>query len=105
MKQMLAVTKTDSDKVNLLNQLSRANEFSAADSGIAYGQKALALAEKIDFKAGIVLAEINLSGCYNALANFRLGLYYALKALSLAQELNDHHSIIRGNAKLGECYY
>jgi two-component system NtrC family sensor kinase len=104
-KKVLLMEQEDTNKVNLLNQLSRLNTYSAADSGLVYGQKALDLAEKINFKPGIFLAEINLSGCFTALGNFQQGLYYAFNALSLAEEIKNYYSIIRSNAKLVECYY
>ncbi len=105
LKQKLIIAKEDTNKVNLLNQLSRANEYSASDSGVMYAQKALELAEKIKFNEGIILAELNQCGSFNALGNFRQSLYYAFKALSLAKETNNSYLIIRSNAKLHECYY
>ena len=105
LKKILLTTQADTNKVNLLNQLSRLNTYSATDSGVVYGKKALDLAEKINFKPGIFLAEINLSGCFTALGNFQQGLFYALNARSGAEESKDYFSIIRSNSKLNECYY
>ena len=105
LKRELTVAEEDTSKVSLLNQLSRAHTYSAPDTGVAYAEKALELAEKIDFKAGIILAEINLAGAFTDLGNFQQGIYYALNAHSLAEETKDYFLIIRSNAKLTECYY
>jgi two-component system sensor histidine kinase UhpB len=104
-RKAAASQKEDTNKVNALNSLSGIYQISYPDSGLAYAQKALALAEKLHFESGIFLAEITASESLMILGNYPLELDYAFKALSLAKKLNTPTAIAAANAKLAGCYY
>ena len=104
-KKAAASQKEDTNKVNALNSLSSAYQLTYPDSGLAYAQKALALAEKLHFEPGIFSAEITACESLMILGNYPLELEYAFKALSIAKKLNTPMAIAAANAKLFGYYY
>ena len=75
------------------------------DSSLAYGQQALALAEKLHFEGGIFWAEITASESAMILGNYPMELDYCLKALSLSKKINTPRALGVANAKLTGYYY
>ena len=104
-KKAAASQKDDTNKVNVLNSLSGAYQLTYPDSGLAYAQKALALAEKLHFEPGIFWAEISACESLMVLGNYPLELEYAFKALSLSKKLNTPMAMASAYAKLTGYYY
>src|SRR4030095_17271382 len=94
LKQELALLKEDSTKVELLSYLSMAYSYSYADTGLAYAQQALDLAEKLNYKHGISLSMGNMVGALTTLGNYPLALDYGFRELALFTELRDTVFII-----------
>ncbi|MGZ4044454.1 MAG: tetratricopeptide repeat protein [Bacteroidia bacterium] len=92
------VSQSDTTKVNAFNLLSQKYKRSFPDSSFYYGTKALVLAEKLDFKKGIIMANINagMAQCY--LNKFANSLPYLNKALAVAKNNADKYYI-------GEAYF
>lgn len=65
--QQLAVAKEDTNKVNLLNDLSFDYAWSDADTSMMYAQHAIDLVQKINFEKGIADAQLNLCAALTAL--------------------------------------
>ena len=88
LKKLVRTNKEDTDKVKNLVTLAQYYANFQADTGIIYSQKALDLAEKLNFKQGILAAEGMLSISLTYSGNYPLGLDYAFKTLTLAKEIN-----------------
>src|SRR6478672_9929848 len=88
LKKVLLTQKEDTNKVYTLCFLSDRYAESYADTGLAYAQQALNLAENLNFEFGIWGAEVNLGRSLTTLGNYPLSLNYLFKALSLAKKMN-----------------
>ncbi len=78
--------KDDTNKVNLLLDLSRTYGY---DGAISDGNSALELSEKLHWKKGIALAYFNLGSIYRGQTNYPKALEYLLKALPIFNERGD----------------
>jgi two-component system NtrC family sensor kinase len=104
LKHELTIAKEDTNKVKLLYNLSGLYSASHPDSAIAYGQKALDLAEKLNFAQGIYESEMDLGFVLYFSGNYPLALDHGFKALSLAKKISP--LLVAGtNDQLALCYY
>src|SRR5688572_2634450 len=104
LKNELTIAKEDTNKVDLLLTLSQFYVQSSVDTGIAYAQQALDLAEKVNFQEGILYAEGSLSTSLTTSGNYPLGLDHAFKTLALAKKTYPS-SVGWANALVFWCYY
>ena len=104
-KKVLPTQKEDTNKVNVLNILSNSYADSYADTGLAYAQQALDLAEKLNYEWGIWESEISLARSLTTLGNYPLSLNYSFKALALAKKMNNLYAIGWTIGALADCYY
>jgi len=105
LKSVLFTQKEDSNKVKLLTSLSYSYLQYSADTAANYAQKALSLAEKINFERGIYEVELSLTASLMISGNYPLALDHGFKFLTLAQKNNDTMNVSIANAYLGYCYY
>jgi two-component system sensor histidine kinase UhpB len=106
LKKALHEQKEDTNKVKLLYNLSFSYAAgSYADTALAYGQRALDLAEKLNYEPGIFWSEITIGESFALLGNYPLSLEYNFKALALAKKLNHPLKLCYGNGGLAACYY
>ncbi len=105
LKSVLFTQKEDSNKVRLLTSLSYSYLQSSADTAADYAQRALSLAEKINFERGIYEVELSLTASLMISGNYPLALDHGFKFLTLAKKNNDTINVSIANAYLGECYY
>ena len=105
LKKVLLSQKEDSNKVKNLTALSYDYLQYSADTAADYAQRALSLAEKINFEQGIYDVELYLTASLMISGNYPLALDHAFKFLSLARKKNDTLNECIANAYLGECYY
>ena len=87
-KNLLQSEHEDTNKVITLVTLASYYASSHSDSGIIYSQQGLDLAERLNFKNGILQAEGFLAICLMYSGNYPLGLDYAFKTLSVAKTTN-----------------
>src|SRR5690606_34561646 len=106
LRKALILQKEDTNKVKLLYNLSFSyTAGSYADTALVYAQRALDLAEKLNYEPGIFWSEITLGESFARLGNYPLSLDYNLKALALAKKLNHPLKLCFGNGGLAACYY
>lgn len=106
LKRALYEQKEDTNKVKLLYNLSFSyTAGSYADTALVYAQRALDLAEKLNYESGIFWSEITLGESFARLGNYPLSLEYNFKALALAKKLNEPLKLCYGNGGLAACYY
>ena len=79
----------DSAKVDILNQIGYEYWISAPALSEEYGEKALQLAETIDYLPGLAFSRRVIGVSHWALGNYELALYYLLEGLENYNELQD----------------
>jgi len=86
--QLLATTKEDTIKVNLLNQLSWNFSETNPDSNLFYGNQALELARNIHYTEGEIFALVNTSTGLILRGNYSKALENSLEALKKSEAIN-----------------
>ena len=89
--QVLAQGREDSNKVNVLNRLSFTMVDYNVDSGMAFGQQALKLAEKLSYAAGMAEAYNGIGTNYFHLNQLSAGMDCFEKALRINTQIG--HSL------------
>ncbi|MFI5172657.1 MAG: tetratricopeptide repeat protein [Chitinophagales bacterium] len=89
LKTAIAKTPADSNKVKLLVSLSFEYAYEQPDEGLKYGNEALALAKRINWKTGIGRANSVIGSNYVNKADYVNGLKYELEALKIFEQEND----------------
>ena len=86
---ILSSANEDSNKVNLLNEISYNFPYINPDEGLKYGNQALDLAKKISWTKGIASAYSSIGANYANKADYALALEYEYKSLKIYEQLND----------------
>jgi signal transduction histidine kinase len=74
--QVLQKNDSDTNAVNNYCELTVQHEYTNSSQAILYAQKALQLAQKLDYKKGIANAYNNLGGVYSAITQFDSAIYF-----------------------------
>ena len=92
-------TKPDTNRVNLLNDISYAYRNSNFNEGISYANQALTLARQLRWKKGMAAAYNRLGNNYSSKSDYPQALTAFLSGLKIAEEINDKYLItgITGN--------
>ena len=98
----LSKTSADTSRINLLLQLSRFHP--GFTQRVAYANKGLSLARKINDKDGEARALAQLGGQYRVFGNYPLALHYTFSALRVREQANDTPGMARGYFTLGLVY-
>ena len=111
--KILAATKADTQKVNVLNKLAEQYTNAEAKKGLAYAGQAIALSRQIKFEKGegdayfdrgLILANILKSDSAKADYKKAIDIYRNLKDLNgLAQVYNEMGRMLRIQGKLADC--
>lgn len=104
LKRQLLLSKEDTNKVMLLDDISYAYTWSYPDTSVQYAQQALALAKELDYDFGIAISYNGLCRAFTTVGNFPLALDCGFKALALYQRLNNTSYIIGLYGDIGLCY-
>ena len=104
-KKVLATQKEDTTKVYTLISISNSFQLYNPDSSFTYGQKALALAEKLKYDRGIFWSVVALNGALIFTGNYPLELEYCFKAFELSKKIDDPEVIGMANGMLSDYYY
>ena len=105
MIRVLPGMPADTSKVVLLNRISEALRFNDQDSAAVYSDSARALAEKLNFKRGLLYSLMNLANYNSTRHKFKVALDLNLKALLLSQELKEEKAEVRIYRSIGTTYY
>ncbi len=97
--------KPDTNRVNLLNQISSAYVYKDSTEGIIYARKSLALARRLTWKKGIATAYMYLGNAYTFKSDYLQGLTAYLSGLKIAEELNDKSQISNLTGGIGLIYF
>jgi signal transduction histidine kinase len=105
LKKLLQIQRQDTNKVNLLSEISFVSLGHLPDSSIVYAQQAMHLAEKLQYEPGVLNAALSLSDAYTTTGNYPMAIDFGFKALALAKKTNLQLNIIWASARLALCYY
>src|SRR3989339_903372 len=94
----------DTNKVNLLADLSFDFHLINPDEGIKYGEQGVQLAEKLNWKKGLARSLNNLGNCYRGKSNNQKALDYYLKSLKLNEEIADKKQIASNLSNIGNIF-
>jgi serine phosphatase RsbU (regulator of sigma subunit) len=105
----LTKAKDDTNKVNLLNELSVCFYNIAPDKGIKFGLSGKELAEKLNYKIGIAKTEYSLGFNYYRKSDYPTSLDYYFKALHLISDennrtLEEKHLVAKLFGNIGSVY-
>jgi tetratricopeptide (TPR) repeat protein len=100
----LETEQDDIERIKILNSLCWEYRYSNPGKGLEYGEKALALAEDIDYiKAKST--SLNFMGlCHKGLQNYDAALDCYSQALKIAEQLNDTLQIAYSHNNIGDIY-
>lgn len=91
LQSLVLKAKNDTNKVNLLIQLSDAYSATEYDQALTIGKSCLALSEELDFNRGKLFASIKLGRIFKNIGEFDSAIIYTEKAIKYA--------VILGNEK------
>ncbi|HXB10551.1 MAG TPA: tetratricopeptide repeat protein, partial [Bacteroidia bacterium] len=105
LKSLLKTDKEDTNKTKHLNALSDKLEIIGGyDSSIAYGIKALLLAQKLDDKVGMTEAYRNIGYAYYDLGDYSEVLKNDSNALVIDKEIENRKGIASDFGSMGRVY-
>ncbi len=96
--------KEDTNKVNILNDISYGYRHIDSDEGIKYGRQALELATKLTWRKGIAGASSELGHNYDAQAEYPKALECFSKSLKISEEIGDKNGIATAACNIGIVY-
>ncbi|MFY7997910.1 MAG: tetratricopeptide repeat-containing sensor histidine kinase [Candidatus Kapaibacteriota bacterium] len=94
----------DTTRVNILNELAWQLRTTAPAKAVEYGKQAITLAQKIDFKRGLVKSYSYVGVCYRNQAEYGHAAEYYLLQLRLAEELNADDDEFFALTNIGNLY-
>lgn len=96
--------KVDSKQVDLLNELAKLFERTDTNQTRNYCEKAIAIAEKINYKAGIGLSNHTIGKSYYFTGDYKNAIKYYLTSMENYNAVDDKKGIIRNFNNLGACF-
>lgn len=104
LRNLIAISKEDTNKVNALAALARMYRFSKTDTAELLAKQGLALAEKIEYSKGQADCLSNLGVCAYARSDYRQSLVYHNRALSIREKIADTYGMAGSMTNLGNVY-
>ncbi len=101
---ILQQAPADTNKVILLNQISRSFIYDDPRQALQYARQADSLARSLDYKRGHVLALNRMGSAYWSLGDLEQGLSYFIQSRELAEEINDRYLIGKNIGNMGIIY-
>jgi len=103
---ILALMKSqeDTNKVNILNDLSETNLASDPDKAMDYANKALLLGKDLNYKHGIATSYSNIGNAYDIKGIYEKAIVSINKAIEINEELKDIAAISDNEKDLGRIY-
>ncbi len=103
--QKLSVSSEDTLKVNILNELSRANRnIQDYDEALIFAEKSLELAQKLSFKNGIANAYNSKGNIYYRQGNYPESLTNHLASLKIRETENDKRGMATSYNNIGNLH-
>jgi len=97
-------SKEDTTTVLTLNKIALAYMQKANDSCLLYADKAISIAQKINFIAGIADAYDRKGGFYNGKGEYKKALYFSIEGYKLFEKLNNKGAMSNLMNSIGNTY-
>ena len=94
----------DTSKVNQLNNFARDNRESNNSLALRASERALVIADSLNYKLGMADAYSDIGWIYYRRADFLKALDFTTKSLKISRELNDMKALSSGLNNLGSIY-
>lgn len=98
-------TVTGKEKVDVLNELSKAYFGTSPEKILEFANQALELSEELDYNKGIAKALNIIGSGYYYLSNHEKTLEYYLKSLEIYKDIGDKFEIAASINNIGNVYY
>lgn len=105
LKRLLAEDIADTTRVNLLNALSKSFFNSNPDTSVAIAASSKALAEKIDYKTGLALAEKNMGIGYYLQGKYKEAVLTWQQAIDVYKLIDDKKGVANMLSNQGAVYF
>jgi len=102
---ILETSKEDTNKVNILNQLSYKLNYSNAEKAEEYALQALAIGKKLNFNTGIVQAYYNLGVIYKNIGKFNLSIENCQESIEICRSISDSSGVAGASNTIGTVNY
>jgi len=104
LQTILKTAKQDTNKANILNQLSQAYMGNNPDKAMDYAKQTLALSEKISYKKGMDNAYNSMGSINNEKGDYLPALELFKKSLKIGEEIGDKQGISDSYNNIGIIY-
>ena len=104
LKQLLQKEKTDTGRVLMLAELSRAYHDSKPDSALSLAMEALSLSRQIGFVKGEAVSLNRIGGAFGVLGNYPGEIQSYLEALKINERINNLDGTQRNLGNIGIFY-
>jgi len=104
LEKRLLTQQPDTNKINTLQELCKRHLFSDSKKALIYGNQALNLSEKLDFKRGIAKALHNIGIVYYNTGNFDSALIYFSSSVKVKQFIGDKKGMASSYNNIGAIY-
>jgi two-component system, NtrC family, sensor kinase len=104
LKQVLAVAKEDTGKLNILDELGNVYVFNDPDSAIKYSQIGLVLARKLNFEQRNGTILWHLAFALSNTGDYPNALQYWYQSISVNAKLRDTFYLVFSYLGLADCY-
>jgi hypothetical protein len=101
LQNLLRQPQVDSQKVNIWTDIAYILEDTRPDTALIIAQKALSLAQKIDFPMGVLKSSFRVGYAYQALGKYEVALQFYLQHLQLSEAQQDFRRIGRSYYAMG----
>lgn len=105
LQKKLAGHKDDTEKVDLLNEISYAYNKINPYEGIKYGTQSLSLAEELQWRKGAARANSCLGANYFSLSDFLNAFNYWHRAVKINEELGNKTGVANNQHNIGNIYF
>ncbi|HYG52473.1 MAG TPA: tetratricopeptide repeat protein [Flavobacteriales bacterium] len=104
LQKIIDTQRHDTAEVTALKTLGATLSKSNPQKALEYAKYALALAEKLGYKKGLVVSHITIGQCYINLAEYNLALEHFNKSITLAKETGDRQNYFTAMVQKGVVY-
>lgn len=104
LQSILKVAKKDTNKVNILNELSFVSRKKSAENSIQFAEEALKLSKNLSFKKGIAKSLTNLGFAYRLSNNIDSAIDCHLQSLKILHEIDNKKEIIITLTNIADLY-
>ncbi len=104
LRKELKISKADTNRVILLNELCWELALDDTEAGIEFGKAAISLSKKLNYSEGMSVGYYYLGSLYIQVGKYELALSETVKALSIDKEEENINGMASDHGQLGACH-